>query len=276
MAKDAGGPLVSVVIVTRDRPTLVARAIVSVFAQTHRPIEVRLVDNQSTTPIDPPPAPNGVEVVRLRAPKRLNASAARNFGAEGARGAFVGFLDDDDFYLPEKLARQVAALEADPSAEFCIIDTERRTPNGVAVMRLNDPSDVYAVLRYRPIHTNSPLIRTDVFRAERFNAALEKYTDLHLTYRLFERRKCVKAKGVGAVWTYDNRADQITRTGPLAKLRDLERSRRNWKIICDDFAHLIGRRNDLRRAYFGKLAVFSLLTFRLGDALRYAARTAPR
>ncbi len=55
-------------------------------------------------------------------------------------------------------------------------------------------------------------------------------------------------------------------------MRELERSRRNWKIICDDFAAMIEPWPACRRAYFGKLAMLSLLTFRPFEAARYALR----
>ncbi len=186
---------------TRNRPTLLARALASVYDQTHRPLEVVLIDNQSNTPVKAPPPPPGVSISHAKAPTKLNASAARNFGARHAKGAFIGFLDDDDFFLPSKIESQLAAFEREPSADFCIIDTELRRSDGATVMRLDDPQDIESLLLYRPIHTNSPLIRADVLRREWFNEALDKYTDLHLTFRLFQNYRCVRAEGVGAVWS---------------------------------------------------------------------------
>src|SRR6185436_11387163 len=101
-------PLVSVVIPTRDRPHLVSAAIRSALAQSLREIEVIVV-------IDGPDA-RTEESIRLIEDDRLGtttlprpsgAPSARNAGVAAARGRWVAFLDDDDEWLPEKLARQL-------------------------------------------------------------------------------------------------------------------------------------------------------------------------
>ena len=265
----ADAPLVSIVIVTRNRPTLFKRAVESVYAQTYRPLELVVIDNVSDAPVEPPAPPDGVTLVKARTPAIMNASQSRNFGADTATGAFTGYLDDDDFYYPEKIANQIRAFQTEPSADFCIIDTEVRRNGVVGKMRLRDLDSIRDLFFFRPIHTNSLLIRTEVLRAERFNNALSKYTDLHLTYRLFERRKPVKAEGVGAVWVCDDRDDQLTNTKIKSKLGAINRNAVNWRIICDDFAHLIERFPDVRRKYYGQQAKFSAAAIRPFEAVRY-------
>ena len=104
------GPLVTVVIPTRRRPELVQRALRSVLAQTHTALDVVVV-------IDGPD-PATAEALRnwpdermrvLQNPAPIGAGAARNRAALEAKGAWIAFLDDDDEWLPDKLARQLAA-----------------------------------------------------------------------------------------------------------------------------------------------------------------------
>ena len=107
------GVIVSAVIPTRHRPDLVCRAVRSVLAQTMASLECIVV-------IDGPDfvteqALGKIEDARLRViPLEGNVGGceARNIGAREARGLWVGLLDDDDEWLPEKLARQLAAAEA--------------------------------------------------------------------------------------------------------------------------------------------------------------------
>lgn len=106
------GPLVSVVITTYNRPELLAEAVESVRDQTYGNLEIVVVDDCSETPAaevlgDLP----DVEVVRHE--ENRGANAARNTGIRESSGEFVGFLDDDDRWLPEKIERQLEPFEDD-------------------------------------------------------------------------------------------------------------------------------------------------------------------
>src|SRR4051794_11272015 len=102
-------PLVSVVIPTRDRAGLVAGAVRSALAQTGVEVEVCVVDDGS---LEPPNVPADERVRLVRLPRPAGPAAARNAGLAATTGELVAFLDDDDEWLPGKLERQVAALEA--------------------------------------------------------------------------------------------------------------------------------------------------------------------
>jgi glycosyltransferase involved in cell wall biosynthesis len=87
-----------------------------------------------------------------------------------ARGDYVAFLDSDDFWLPDKLALQVAELEAAPAlAGFCYTGVElRRCGKSVEVRRPTLVGDCHdALLVTNPIHapTSSGLVRREVFEA---------------------------------------------------------------------------------------------------------------
>jgi glycosyltransferase involved in cell wall biosynthesis len=105
--------LVTCVVTTCSRPALVGRAVESVLAQTHDELELIVV-------VDGPDAATE-DVLRAYADPRLRVvvrparggqAAALNTGIALARGAFVAFLDDDDTWLPTKLARQLEAAAA--------------------------------------------------------------------------------------------------------------------------------------------------------------------
>jgi len=102
---------VSAIITTWNRSPLLKKAIASVLAQTFTDFELLVLDNGSTD--DTPEIVKGFADSRLRYIKHqpLGISAARNLGVREAKGEFVGFLDDDDEWLPEKLARQVALMD---------------------------------------------------------------------------------------------------------------------------------------------------------------------
>ena len=100
---------VSVVIPTLDRPNLLLRALRSVFNQTYPLLDVIVVvDRPSEETMS---ALRAIEDPRLRViinPRPVNAPAARNVGADHARGDWIAFLDDDDEWLPEKIEKQLS------------------------------------------------------------------------------------------------------------------------------------------------------------------------
>jgi glycosyltransferase involved in cell wall biosynthesis len=128
-------PWVSVIIPTYNRAALVTEAVASVKAQTFQDLEILVVDDGSTDDTAAALAP-WEDVRLLRQPRRRGVAAARNLGAAAARGEWLAFLDSDDLWLPEKLARQMAYLGERPGLLLCQTD-EIWVRHGV---RVNKPA----------------------------------------------------------------------------------------------------------------------------------------
>lgn len=129
-------PRLSAIVVTRDRPLLLADALRSVAAQTLRPFEVRLADDGGGAALESLPELPLLELTVL-AMEHGQAGAARNAAAAGARGDVLVFLDDDDRWLPGHLAG-IAPVFADPEVGFawrdCRVIRERVGADGVREM----------------------------------------------------------------------------------------------------------------------------------------------
>ena len=105
---------VSIIIPLYNSEAYIAQTIGSCLAQTHRDIEIIVVENGSTD--------KSCQVVKSIDDKRLsvfqiptpNAAAARNYGFKKATGAYIIFLDADDVLVPNKIELQLAALSAKP------------------------------------------------------------------------------------------------------------------------------------------------------------------
>ncbi|MEM1179737.1 MAG: PIG-L family deacetylase [Acidobacteriota bacterium] len=104
------GPLVSVIVRTRDRPELLAEALESLADSRYRRLEVLLVNDGGAAPEVPGDFPFPLELIDLQ-PGRGRAGAA-NAGLENARGEYVAFLDDDDRIEPEHYATLVDLVGA--------------------------------------------------------------------------------------------------------------------------------------------------------------------
>src|SRR4051812_19789675 len=124
----AEAPLVSVITPFYEAAPFIEHAIASVGGQTYSNWELILVDDGS--------GDGGSEIARaatnsvadihyLEHPGHAHrgVSASRNAGAAVARGDLIALLDADDLFLPTKLERQVAALQAHPAAGMVIANT---------------------------------------------------------------------------------------------------------------------------------------------------------
>ncbi len=115
-------PLVTAIVPTYQRAAELHRSIRSVLAQDYRPLELVVVDDGSGDGTQEVLAAFKEDAERAgvayRYYEKVNggAGAARNFAMEHAEGEIFAFLDDDDRWLPEKLSRQVAAMQAHPEA----------------------------------------------------------------------------------------------------------------------------------------------------------------
>ncbi len=109
---------VSVIIPTYNRSWCLAEAIDSVLSQTHNNMELIVVDDGST---DETPGLLSRYGSRLRCLRQTNrgVSAARNHGIQAADGVLIAFLDSDDTWQPDKLARQVEFFNRQPDAKIC-------------------------------------------------------------------------------------------------------------------------------------------------------------
>jgi glycosyltransferase involved in cell wall biosynthesis len=112
-------PRVSCIVPVYNGEAFLRETLDSIVAQTYRELDVIVVDDGSI---------DGTRdlVAQYEAPLRYvwqaNAgpSSARNTGLRAAQGKYVAFLDADDLWHPDKLARQVALLAERPTVGACI------------------------------------------------------------------------------------------------------------------------------------------------------------
>jgi GT2 family glycosyltransferase len=190
-------PDVSVVIPTIGRPALLARAVASVLAQTLRDLELLVViDGDDPASLD---ALAKIADPRLRVlvnATSLHVAGTRNRGVAESTGRWVAFLDDDDEWLPEKLAKQ-RALAGDDDTAVVMTLSRVVTPRGDYVWpraRYDnaEPLDDYLFDRrswfkgHAFIQTSSLLMPRALFERVRFGAA-RQHEDWEMLIRLVKR-----------------------------------------------------------------------------------------
>jgi glycosyltransferase involved in cell wall biosynthesis len=165
-------PSISVTFSAYNAARYLKEAIESVLAQTYQPYEVIVVDDGSTD--------NTREVCEAFGPKvtyiyQQNdgtlGAGARAHAMRKATGEWIAIMDHDDRWLPNKLEKQVKALEKCPDARavftrFCAIDGESRlvgTPEPASgeIIAMDAHTALHILLRENPYCPASALVRRD-------------------------------------------------------------------------------------------------------------------
>ncbi|MFC7528628.1 glycosyltransferase family 2 protein [Actinoplanes sp. GCM10030250] len=220
---------VSVVIPTCDRPQLAARAVRSALNQTHPVHEVIVVvDGPDAATVETLENIGDPRVRPVVLPERRKAPNARNVGALEARGHWTALLDDDDEWLPEKIAVQLNLATA-ANAKLPIVASRliNRTPRADSIMprRLPGPgeplSEYFTVRRglfYGDgfIQTSTIMAPTELLRRVPFTVGLRRQQELDWTLRAIREAdtELVYAAEPLVLWHQDEDRDRISLENP--------------------------------------------------------------
>ena len=131
---------VSVILPVYNGASTIARALGSVFAQTFTDYEIVVVNDGSTDDTASALAAYGDRIHVVSQPNR-GLSAARNAGVGASSGELIAFIDDDDLWMPEKLARCVAILDQDPNCALAYTGAVRVDLSGTPMPNQNAQND---------------------------------------------------------------------------------------------------------------------------------------
>jgi glycosyltransferase involved in cell wall biosynthesis len=186
---------VSVIIPTYNRAQFLAGAVQSVLTQSFKDLEIIVVDDGGSDAAEAvvkgfPDAP----IRYLRHARRQGGAAARNTGIQESSGEYVAFLDDDDEWYPEKLARQMHTILASPPevggvyTGYFIVD--RADGKIHSQMVPTERGDIHSQLLARNCigSTSSMLLRRSCFdKVGMFDERLQSFQDYDLWIRLARR-----------------------------------------------------------------------------------------
>ena len=241
---------VLVVIPVRNRPRLVLKTLDTLLGQTRPPDELVVVDDGST---DDDETARSVEAwIRDRSPPfpasvvrqaHGGLSSARNTGfAAGRRSDWVSFLDSDDLWPPDLLARCLEAAARSPGAVAVTAD-QRFVDGTTGDVELQDASGLEDepanwMLRNEPCLCSCTLFRADAVRAQGgFDEKLFTGEDLQLIFPLTLEGPWVHAPGEPVVYQRDTPGGEDANNS-----RRFEDRFRRWARIYDALL----ARSDLR------------------------------
>jgi len=176
-------PLVSVVIPTYRRASLVPRAIRSVQNQTYKNIEIIVVDDASPDNTEEMVRSIGDSRIRyLRHDQNKGLPAGRNTGIRAAVGQYIAFLDDDDEWRETKLEKQLAVMQGH-DAVLCgaIVNGAHIKLHHRLIVTLDD------LRKGNEFDPSSLMVRASVLKDLPFDEKLRQGEDWDAFIRLAER-----------------------------------------------------------------------------------------
>jgi glycosyltransferase involved in cell wall biosynthesis len=266
---DRLGDLVSVVVPTRNRSSFLARSLSSILRQSHPWIEVLVVDDGSDDgTADYLSAVTDTRVRPLRNDRPRGVAAARNRGLAAATGAWVAFVDDDDLWAPDKLARQLQALARVPDAGWSctsavLVDARLRLLGWERSPRCTDVADLLLAINSIPGGASTVMARRQlVVDVGGFDEGLSVLADWDLWVRLALAAPLAPVDGALAAYTihggglsaYLNgaaaeRAIVLDRYGAQRQERGVDVNEPAWTAYVADRNQRAGERLRAARGY---------------------------
>jgi glycosyltransferase involved in cell wall biosynthesis len=209
--------LVSVIIPTYKRPDQLSSAINSVLSQDYKDIEIIVIDNnnlndeyQIKTILLMNQHTNDSRIKYLINSHVHNGSAARNLGILESKGEFISFLDDDDYFLPNKISSQVNLLKTyDKSYGAICCNYIGVYKNRIYRIGKNSGE----ITSYIPILTgklklgagSTLLIRREVINLiGLFDETFSRHQDWEFLIRFFDENKLIISPVIGTVIRADS------------------------------------------------------------------------
>jgi glycosyltransferase involved in cell wall biosynthesis len=253
-------PSISAVVTVYNAEQCIGEALRAILGQTHSPDEVIVVDDGSSDGTPAELARFGSEITVLRQDNRGHAPAL-NRGMSAARGDYLAKCDADDIWEPNKLARQLEAVQAHPEIDIAFSaiqvfgDMEEarglHTAGDRSVGVLDSPLFARTLYRENILCPSTTLIRSRLY--ERLGPFAE-----HLAAEDYDY--WMRALRAGAVFYYDPARLVRYRTHPQQLTSDALRTLRATHEVHMLHADLIDDRRFLQTVHRDDL-------FRIGRRL---------
>jgi glycosyltransferase involved in cell wall biosynthesis len=283
-----GRPRISVIIPAYNRAHVIRRALESVFAQTFEDLELIVVDDASHDNLAGVMASFSDERIKfIRLASRSGASRARNAGIAESRGEWIAFLDSDDEWLPEKLERQLVAIDrlgatCDVVYSACYRERDGEAPEvrPKGTLAEGDVFDAFLLGKHTLTASVYMVRRTALVRAKGFDERFPSANDIDLWLRLASMSCRFAAVQEPLVIKHDSGTDQI-KYDAVAKATGFRRMNERWGPVMkerlgeDAYRRWYDRRlRTITQRQEEELARFVTAGSR-ADALRYAEHMTP-
>ena len=210
-------PKISVILPVHNRADVLPRAIGSVLEQELKDFELIVIDDGSTdSSADVAKSFGDARIRLIRLDRNRGGNVARNQGIRSASAPLIAFLDSDDRYLPNKLARVAAEFERRPKLDLLVdsfIKVQPPRSGKAEVVRRNpvidDREQFRTALFTRRLWKATPAIavkREIALEAGLFDETLRRLQDFDFLIRVSELANCASTDEVLWVKYWDANA----------------------------------------------------------------------
>jgi glycosyltransferase involved in cell wall biosynthesis len=237
-------PLVSIIIPTYGRSEMLQRAIRSVLNQTYKNVEIIVVDDNDAdsnyrveTEASLEKYLDNDKVIYIKHEKNAGGCVARNTGIASAKGEFIGFLDDDDEWLPEFIDKHLAVMSNGADIVYCnffSVDSAKRGEKSRVVSR-NERGDVFNHLLqgWCPATTSMFIVRKECFETSGyFDESLQSFQDYDKWLSIARNHKFDYCEEYLMI-KYQHGFEQLARN-PIKRQHALDTLTKKWKDLLND------------------------------------------
>ncbi|MCU0546425.1 MAG: glycosyltransferase [Oscillatoriaceae cyanobacterium Prado104] len=191
-------PQVSVIIPAYNADRYIVQAVESALSQSFTDLEIIVADDGSTDRTREVLQPY-INRIRYIYHENQGVAAARNRACQLARGEFLAFLDADDYFLPEKIEKQIACFAADPALDmvqtgWSIVDEAGRDICTVKPWQYAPELDLESFIMFKCVRPSAIMLRRKSWEdLGGFNEKFPLAEDLDFALRL-------ALKGCKAAW----------------------------------------------------------------------------
>ena len=204
--------MVSVIIPTYNRASVLEKSIRSVLDQTYGDLELIVIDDGSSDNTKAVVEEINDTRVKYFYQKNMGACAARNAGIKQAKGEYIAFHDSDDIWLPTKLQRQIDIMKnTDADIVFCQMKRCNAEDGIIIIPEIAESSFIDYSKLMVGISTQTLFMKRKVVEHVLFDERMPRFQDLEWLLRAVKQYTLYGMKEVLVNYYFSD--DSITMSG---------------------------------------------------------------
>ena len=250
MNLEQSNPLVTVYIPTFNRVELLKRAVESVRQQTYQNLEIIIVDDCSTDGTHEYLKDISNKDSRIRfflKEKNSGACVSRNIAIENAKGEYITGLDDDDYFLEERIAKFIKKIYQLKKYKFLVSRYYYNVNDGNLKKSLLERIKPKRVSRKDILSNNyignQIFIKTDYLKKNKFNSDMRSWQDLYCWYGLLSDRNAYILNDFTYVMDMSHGFVRISQ-------QKIEKIEMSYEKFCKDYSLTYFQRKVLKNQLF--------------------------